>query len=75
MNFPVFFSCIFLGSVPDLLSVTLNNVVWFMALYIISSYIRLYPNKIFDNRRVWRNAALLCLLLEMLIRLLIRRMP
>lgn len=28
-------------------------VGWFMALYFISSYIRLYPKKIFDSRKIW----------------------
>ena len=43
-------------------SVTLNNSVWFMVLYIVASYIRLYPKKIFDSKRFWRAAALACFL-------------
>lgn len=46
---------------PDC-SVTLNNTAWFMVLYIISSYIRLYPKKLFDSKRFWRNATILCLI-------------
>lgn len=34
-------------------SVTMNYVSWFAALYMIASYIRLYPKKIFHNLRVW----------------------
>lgn len=46
---------------PDC-SVTLNNSVWYTVLYFIASYIRLYPKKLFDSKRFWRNAAILCLL-------------
>lgn len=46
------FTYIFLGSVP-FLSVTMNYISWFIVLYFISSYIRLYPKKIFSNTRFW----------------------
>lgn len=48
----VSFTYIFLGTVP-FFSVTMNYVSWFMVLYIIASYIRLYPKKIFNNTKVW----------------------
>lgn len=53
------FTYIFLGTVP-FFSVTMNYVSWFMVLYIISSYIRLYPKKIFSNGKMW---GWICLLL------------
>lgn len=34
-------------------NVTMNYVTWFMVLYIIASYIRLYPKKIFDKTVLW----------------------
>lgn len=37
-------------------------VGWFMVLYFISSYIRLYPKNIFDNRKIW-GVAFACSLL------------
>jgi len=43
---------IFLGTMP-FFSITMNYVSWFMVLYLISSYIRIYPKKIFDNAKVW----------------------
>ena len=61
----IFFVYILLETVPGF-SVVKNNATWFMCLYIISSYIRLYPKKIFDNRRFWGAAALACLLVSSL---------
>lgn len=46
------FTYIFLGTVPKF-SVTMNYVSWFIVLYFISSYIRLYPKRIFSNTKVW----------------------
>lgn len=34
-------------------SVTMNYVSWFAVLYLISSYIRLYPKKLFSSTRLW----------------------
>ena len=59
------FVCVFLGTVPGF-SVTLNNAAWFMALYILSSWIRLYPKKLFDNARFWKLAAAACILVSAL---------
>lgn len=42
----------FLGSVPDS-SVPANYVVWFTVLYILASYLRLYPREIFNRTRLW----------------------
>ena len=46
------FIYIFLGTMPTF-SVKMNYVSWFAVLYFISSYIRLYPKKIFENKRLW----------------------
>lgn len=46
------FTYIFLGTVP-FFSVTMNYVSWFMVLYLIASFIRLYPCKLFENRKLW----------------------
>lgn len=46
------FTYIFFGTIP-FLSVTMNYVSWYMVLYFISSYIRLYPKKIFDSKSFW----------------------
>ena len=46
------FTYIFLGTVP-FFSVTMNYVSWFSVLYLIASLIRLYPCKLFKNRKFW----------------------
>lgn len=37
-------------------SAAFTYVGWFMALYMMSSYLRLYPKKIFDSRKIWNTA-------------------
>lgn len=39
-------------------------VGWFMALYFLASYIRLYPGKCLNNRRLWGGVLLISLLLS-----------
>lgn len=41
-----------LGSVPTF-SVTFNYVTWFGIIYLIASYIRLYPHRLFENKTLW----------------------
>ncbi len=43
---------VFFGTVPKF-SVTMNYVSWFMVLYFISSYLRLYPRKLFEKTALW----------------------
>lgn len=43
---------IFFGTVPYF-SVTMNYVSWFIVLYFIASYIRLYPCELFENIKLW----------------------
>lgn len=43
---------VFFGTIP-ILYVTMNYVSWFIVLYFISSYIRIYPKKIFTNTKFW----------------------
>lgn len=58
----VSFAYIFLGSFP-LFSVTMNYFSWFIVLYFISSYIRLYPLKIFNNIKFWLITSVLLVLI------------
>lgn len=48
----IFFTYVFMGTVPTF-SVTMNYVSWFICLYFIASYIRLYPKAIFDSTKLW----------------------
>lgn len=52
------FTYVFLATVP-FFSVTFNYVSWFMVLYLISSYIRIYPKNIYENNTFWGIALLI----------------
>ena len=52
------FTYIFFGTMP-FFSVTMNYVSWFIVLYFIASYIRLYPCKLFTNTKFWGVATLI----------------
>ena len=41
-----------LGSIPKF-DVAMNYVTWFGIIYLISSYIRLYPHPIMSNKKIW----------------------
>ncbi len=60
----VSFSYIFLGTFRPFFSVTMNYTSWFIVLYLISSYIRLYPKKIFENTRIWRISTIICIFIS-----------
>lgn len=51
-----------LGSLYDF-RITFNYVTWFGIIYLLASYIRLYPNPIFNRRRLWGWMTLLSFLL------------
>ena len=59
------FTYIFLGSVPGF-SVLMNYVSWFSVLFVIISYIRLYPKKIFQNCGFWAWMTVLFVFLSVL---------
>lgn len=56
---------IFLGTVTGF-NIRINYISWFMAVYIIASYIRNYPKNIFDNKKLWGNHTRLFMLLSLL---------
>lgn len=41
-----------LGSIPKF-DVTFNYVTWFGVIYLITSYIRIYPHQCFENAKLW----------------------
>lgn len=51
-----------LGSVPSF-SVRFNYITWFGIIYIIASYIRMYPQPIFDKKTFWGWMTLLSVIL------------
>ncbi len=46
------FMYIIIGTIPSL-GVTMNYVSWFVVIYFIGSYIRLYDKEVFSNTRFW----------------------
>lgn len=45
---------VFAGTVPSF-HISLNYAAWFAVIYLIASYIRLYPCALFDNKPLFRN--------------------
>ena len=48
----VSFIYIFLGTIP-ITNVTMNYVSWYIVLYFIASYFRMYPRPLFENTKFW----------------------
>lgn len=58
-----FLTYILLGSI-SVFSITMNYVSWFIVVYFIASYIRLYPKTVYGNARVWKWLSFLTVLLS-----------
>lgn len=43
-----------LGTIPGF-KIGMNYITWFGVIYFIASYIRLYPNSVFENKKLWRH--------------------
>ncbi len=54
-----------MGSIPRF-PLTFNYVSWFVVIYLIASYIRLRPNPVFDNLKLWRMVTLIVLTISAL---------
>lgn len=54
----------FLGSIPTF-KVSFNYITWFGIIYLIASYIRLYPQPIFERRKLWAGLTLILVLFAM----------
>lgn len=57
------FTYVMLGTLPKF-HVTMNYVTWFIVLYLIASYIKLYPKKIYSSIKVWGYSSLLFICLS-----------
>lgn len=57
------FIYVFFGTIK-ILPVTMNYVSWFIVLYFISSYVRLYPKAVFESKKVWGYASVISLSLS-----------
>lgn len=58
-----FFVYIFLGTTPKI-EVVMNYVTWYIVIYFIAAYIRIYSKPFFENKRLWRNIALISILIS-----------
>lgn len=54
------------GSLPTF-SVAMNYVTWFGIIYLIASYIRLYPNPMMCNKRLWGWISILTIVISCLV--------
>ena len=54
-----------LGSIPKF-NVAINYVTWFGVIYLIASYIRLYPHPRMSNKKIWSVATLISIALALL---------
>ncbi len=54
-----------LGSIPKF-NVAINYVTWFGIIYLMASYVRIYPNKIFEKKRLWAWATVISIVSAML---------
>ena len=59
------FIYVFMGTVP-FFSVTMNYVSWYIVLYFIASYIRIYPKKIYEKVQFWGWMSFASVLVSML---------
>lgn len=57
------FTYVFMGTIP-FFSVTMNYVSWYIVLFVIASYIRLYPTKTFEKTKLWGWLTLLFVILS-----------
>lgn len=57
------FIYVFFGTIP-FLNVDMNYVSWFIVLYFIASYFRLYPKKLFENVKFWGVMSVISILLS-----------
>ena len=52
-----------IGTLPKF-SVTMNYVSWYIVLFVIASYVRLYPKKIYDSKKLWGLLALITFIIS-----------
>lgn len=54
-----------LGSIPTF-GVSVNYVTWFGVLYLVSSYLRIYPSPIFEKKKLWMSITILASMVAVL---------
>ena len=59
------FTYVVLGTVP-FFKVDMNYVSWFIVLYFLASYIRLYPKTLYENNKLWTTMTIVFIVFEIL---------
>ena len=59
------FTYVFFGTVK-ILPVTMNYVSWFMVIYLLASYVRMYPKKIYTATKLWKMLTIVCVALMLM---------
>lgn len=59
------FIYVILGTCPGI-NVVFNYVTWYIVVYFIASYIRLYPNNLFRKTKLWGGITAVCIVLSSL---------
>lgn len=59
------FTYVILGTIPKF-TVIMNYVSWFIVIYFIAAYVRIYPKAIFDKTKVWGFITIISLLISIL---------
>lgn len=62
-----------LGSIPTF-KVSFNYITWFGIIFLIASYIRLYPAQIYERKTLWGWLTLLCVVMAMISVLLLNKL-
>ena len=57
----LFFLYVVPGTLRFMLYLQMNYVSWFIVLYFLGSYVRLYPSRIFENTKFWGICSLICI--------------
>ena len=54
----VSFIYVFFGTFKMIFHVTMNYVSWYMVVYLIAAYVRIYPHEIFEKVKLWGGIAI-----------------
>lgn len=54
-----------LGSIPSF-KIGMEYITWFGIIYLLASYIRLYPRPVFENKGIWKRMTILSIVVAMI---------
>lgn len=62
-----------LGSIPKFV-IDFNYVTWFGIIYLVASYIRIYPNPLYERKQLWGWMTIICGIIAVLSIIVIRKL-